>query len=83
MRKKILSVAILAILVSVLLVGCNYAIITDAKPTGTYESTFVEVEEGYNYFIVYDRDTKVMYRVGSYNCSPLFNPDGSLKTWEE
>lgn len=83
MRKKILSVTILVLLVSVLLTGCNYAIITDAKPTGTYESTFVEVEEGYNYFIVYDKDTKVMYRVTSYGCDPLFNSDGSLKIWEE
>ncbi len=83
MRRKILSIIILVILDGVLLTGCNCAIITDEKPKGPYESTFVEVEEGYNYFIVYDKDTKVMYRVNSYSCDPLFNSDGSLKIWEE
>ncbi len=83
MRKKILSVTILAILISGLLTGCNYAIVTDKQPKGDYESTFVKVEEGYSYFIVYDKDTKVMYRVNTYGCDPLFNSDGSLKIWEE
>ena len=83
MVKKILSVVILATFVSVLLTGCNYAILADEQPKGNYESTFVKVEEGYNYFIVYDKDTKVMYRVTSYSCDPLFNSDGSLKIWEE
>ena len=83
MRKKIISATILVIIVSVLLTGCNCAVITDDQPKGNYESTFVKVEEGYSYFIVYDKDTKVMYRVNSYSCDPLFNPDGSLKIWEE
>lgn len=82
MVKKILSIVILAIFVSVLLTGCNYAVVTDEKPKGNYESTFVKVEEGYNYFIAYDKDTKVMYRIVSYGCDPLFNSDGSLKIWE-
>lgn len=48
----------------------------------------VEVDRGKNYVIVCDRDTGVMYCManGKYNAGelfPLYNPDGSLRLYEE
>ena len=47
----------------------------------------VDVDRGKNYVIVYARDTGVMYCMtnGKYNTGvvPLYNPDGSLRLYEE
>jgi hypothetical protein len=49
---------------------------------------FVTVEEGYCWYVVYHKETKVMYVVsdGGYNrgnFSLLVNPDGTPMLWED
>ena len=51
------------------------------------ESSFVIVEDGASYYVVYHKDTKVMYTMstGGYNCGSfclLVNSDGSPMVWE-
>lgn len=52
------------------------------------ESMFEIVEDGLNYKVMYNKDTKVMYAVSdsSYNrgnFTLLVNPDGTPMLWEE
>lgn len=51
-------------------------------------SMFVEIESGWSHFVVYHKDTKVMYAIsgGGSNCGTftlLVNPDGSPMLYEE
>jgi hypothetical protein len=46
-------------------------------------SSFVIVEDGESYYIVYHKDTKVMYTGCNYgNFCLLVNPDGTPMIWE-
>lgn len=90
MKKILTGLTCVAILLAVLLAGC------DARHENEEKKSFYEEKKGFYtvvYFeplcmIVYDNDTKVMYHMsnGSYNkgsITPLFNADGTLRVWEE
>ena len=77
--KKLLVV--LACIV-VLLVGCG------AGYVNKEEAFYTVVYSDGSYLIVYDNYTKVMYHMsdGKYNrgnLTPLYNADGTLRTWED
>jgi hypothetical protein len=67
MRTKIFVIAILTF--CLFLTGCGAKMESVADKDVRNESTFVIVENGRDYKIVYHRDTKVMYAIsrGSYN----------------
>lgn len=79
MKKILVGLACAA----VLLVGCGAGYENKARKT-----FYTTVYSDYNYLIVYDNDTKVMYHMsdGTYNkgnLTPLYNADGTLRVWEE
>lgn len=83
--KKLILIFMAIALCAYLLVGCEGepAVNEDVS----YESSFVIVEFGSSYNIVYHKDTKVMYTVScsSYNCGSfclLVNADGTPMIWE-
>lgn len=61
-------VIILILILLVLLVGCALGGLEAGTESET-ESMFIEIERRYDWYVVYHRDTKVMYTVstGSYN----------------
>lgn len=70
MKKKITAM-LSVLLIAIVLSGCKYS-----QMETTYEedaeappSMFVEVEKGFDYYVVYHKDTKVMYVAsdGAYN----------------
>ena len=83
--KRLLIVLMAIALCACLFVGCsNYPTSGDSV---SKESSFVIVEDGASYYIVYHKDTKVMYTMssGGYNCGSfclLVNSDGSPMVWE-
>ena len=77
--------ALIVILLAVILTGCGsrYASAEEVLKS----ERFVRVEKASNYFIAYDKHTKVMYYVSTtvYNTGclcPLYNADGTLMLWE-
>ena len=80
--------ALLCVIFAFFLIGCGGPTIShvkEPKPT----SMFVSIENNslYGFWVVYHRDTKVMYVVsdGVYNAGNftlLVNPDGSPMLWE-
>jgi len=85
MRKIIFVIAAL-LLVSILMTGCAsdaYKEYTEVnKINYGSASTFAVLYRGFNYAIVYDVETKVMYMFNRYMLTPLLNADGSLKLWK-
>lgn len=80
MKKFLMILAGAALLL--LLMGC-----THASAEGKGEKYFVAVENGPYYYVVYQRDTKVMYAVSDGvenrgNFTLLVNADGSPMLWE-
>ena len=65
MKKRLIG---LILLLSIFLTGCTGAKINSV--TDNKDSMFVSVERTAGWYIVYHKDTKVMYAVssGSYNC---------------
>ena len=83
--KKLILIFMAIALCACLLVGC------EGEPTvnkdASHESSFVIVEFGSSYNIVYHKDTGVMYTVScsSHNCGSfclLVNADGTPMIWE-
>jgi hypothetical protein len=78
--KKI--IALIFVVFAVALTGCS-----ETEGKSAEKSNFVKVEDNYNWYIVYHKETKVMYAVsrGSYNCGNftlLVNADGTPMIWE-
>ena len=79
--------ALIVILLAVIVTGCGRNKVPDVG-----NDRFVDVQKGkicgFDYTIVYDSTTKVMYYAsdGLYNhfsLCPLYNADGTLMLWEE
>ena len=79
------------ITIILLLVTCTGCCDTSTDTSSDYTAkdfgpTFVQVEtytQGYNYQIVYHKDTKVMYVVGHYNdFTVMLDIDGRPLRWE-
>lgn len=90
MKKKIILA--LAILSSIIYVGCSTTIKTDPDEFtySNYWNQFTVVEERSNddygsLYIVYDNDTKVMYYLNrGYHTSfmsPIYESDGSIRVY--
>ena len=82
--KKLIAIFMAIALCACLFVGCSSP---EAVEDVSKSSSFVIVEDAYGYYIVYHRDTKVMYVVsgGSYNrgtFTAMLNPDGTPMIWE-
>ena len=84
--KRLIVILTLFALCACLFAGCS------SYPTSgesiSKESSFIIVENGASYYIVYHKDTKVMYTMstGGYNCGSfclLVNSDGSPMVWGE
>ena len=87
--KKLLIAFIALLILCVALTGCSRTIIeTDNNAIETESgSMFLKVEDGDGYFVVYHKETKVMYTIstGTYNLgnfTVLVNADGSPMLWE-
>lgn len=86
--KKSLVVFITLVISLFCLVGCGCeAQSSEGNSSQNQRSMFVEVENGYEYYVVYHKDTKVMYSVsdGAYNrgtFTALLNPDGTPMLYE-
>ena len=82
--KRFLAILMVFTLCACLLVGCG------SPETGenvSKSSSFVIVEDGQGYYIVYHKDTRVMYTLStaSYNMGNftlLVNADGTPMIWE-
>lgn len=77
--------ALLTVLVMLLFCGCAQTNVEYEQTTET--SMFVVVEQGTLWYVVYHRETKVMYAIsrGVYNSGTfclLVNPDGTPMVWE-
>lgn len=82
--KKVLVVFIVVAMLT--LCGCKGKGFVEAE-TPQEKSMFVLVEDADTFYIVYHRDTKVMYAIsgGMYNGGSfclLVNPDGTPMLWE-
>ena len=78
--KKIIALTI--VVLAVIMAGCS-----EIEDKSAEKSNFVKVEDNYNWYIVYHKETKVMYAVsrGSYNCGTftlLVKADGTPMIWE-
>lgn len=81
-----------ALMIALVLCLCLIACSTPASPEveakeDTNTSMFVEVETAFNWYVVYHRETKVMYAVsrGTYNLGTftvMLNADGTPMLWE-
>lgn len=82
MKRKFIMLST-AMLLALSLAGCGSSTMAEADDYDPEsESMFVKVEDGQLYYVVYHKDTKVMYAVSdsSYNYGNftlLVNPDGS------
>lgn len=80
--KRLLICATVAFSISCVAACCGFS-----EAEATQEGMFVAVYTGVNYYVVYQKDTKVMYAV-SYSSSNrgnftlLVNPDGTPMVWE-
>lgn len=82
---KLFAILMAIALCACLFVGCNGMPKVDENVSQS--SSFVIVEDGGGYYIVYHKDTKVMYSLsaGGYNCGSLcllVNADGTPMVWE-
>ncbi len=96
MKKKIIAILIIMLAVAIF-TACTKKVkdvnaLENEEPeyseTIHTRSMFVEIEETYEWTVVYHRETKVMYVVsrGQYNngtFTPLLNVDGSPMIWED
>jgi outer membrane biogenesis lipoprotein LolB len=88
MKKTIIAIIIAAML----LAGCEVKTVTyDENDNYKQWNQFVTLEEQYdvnrgNLYIVYDKDTKVMYYLWNGYCKgvilPIYNADGSIRVYE-
>ena len=79
-KLKILLIACL-ITFSIIFSGCGSSDSSDDSDGSVRR--FVKIETEFDYVIVYDRYTKVMYYDGIHCFEPLLDSDGSLLLWEE
>lgn len=82
---KLIVILMAIALCACLFAGCSGAPEVDENVSKS--SSFIIVEGGDCYYIVYHKDTKVMYVVsgGSYNrgtFTVMVNPDGTPMIWE-
>lgn len=82
---KRLLVVLMVFALCACLFGCGGGLAVDENHTN--ESSFVRVEDGDSYWIVYHKETKVMYifSTGGYNAGSaclMLNADGSPMVWE-
>lgn len=85
--KRLLIVLMTIALCACLFVGCSGSGVLEVDENHTSESSFVRVEDGDSYWIVYHKETKVMYifSTGAYNAGSaclMLNPDGTPMIWE-
>lgn len=85
MMKKLVVIFMAIVLCACLFVGCSG--VPEVDENVSKASSFVIVEDGEGYYIVYHRDTKVMYALssGKYNMGSfclLVNADGTPMVWE-
>ena len=81
---------LLVVLMAIALCACLFVGCSGSPATGkdvSKNSSFVIVEDGASYYVVYHKDTKVMYTLsaGGYNCGSfclLVNADGTPMIWE-
>lgn len=78
MKKKIAAIMLAVFMCFSVLTGCAKSNIAKT------DSTFVTVEKGHYYSIVYDKDTKVMYTMSNVKgiFTMLVDEDGDPKLWE-
>jgi len=86
--KKVMKKVITILCICLLLTGCGEASENNEGNNQQKKSEFVTIEDGWNYKVVYHRDSKVMYVVswGSYNIGTftlLVNADGTPMVYEE
>lgn len=84
---KKIALMIVLVLLALCLAGCGAEVERQTQAQNIIKSIFVIVEDTYDWKIVYDRETKVMYAVsdGTYNqgnFTVLVNADGTPKLWE-
>ena len=82
---KLIVIFIAIVLCACLFTGCAEHL--KVEEDYSTESSFIIVEDGASYYIVYHKDTKVMYTMstGGYNCGSfclLVNADGTPMVWE-
>lgn len=89
MKKKVLALIFSTVIVSSILVGCSNTDIkkTCNQETEDLESMFVEIGRISNSYIVYDRETKVMYTVSNDlynggNFTMLVDENENPKLWD-
>ena len=85
MMAKLIAIFMAIALCACLFVGCSGTLEVDENHTN--ESSFVRVEDGDSYWIVYHKETKVMYifSTGGYNAGSaclMLNADGTPMIWE-
>lgn len=83
---KLFAIFMAIALCACLFVGCGSSSL-EVDENVSKSSFFVIVEDGNGYYIVYHKDTKVMYTLStvSYNMGNftlLVNPDGTPMIWE-
>lgn len=88
MRKRILSVALVAVMAVCSLCGCGTTKQeTEKQAENSKREYFTVIDKWDGYHIVYANDTKVKYIIGhnrySYGIFPLYNADGTLQIYEE
>lgn len=84
--KKTIKI-LLCILVFVMLIGCTVTY-TDTNKNNNSNNDIGVIEThkicpDYSYEVFYDKDTKVCYIAIADGVTPLYNADGSLKTYDE
>lgn len=82
MRTKLIAIFMAIALCACLFTGCGGS--PEVSENVSKSSSFVIVEDGESYYIVYHKDTKVMYALGyNYgNFCLLVNSDGTPMIWE-
>ena len=82
--KKLIAIFVAIAVWACLFVGCGSP---ETDENVSKSSSFVIVEDGYGYEVVYHKDTKVMYTYSTSrhnygNFCLLVNPDGTPMIWE-
>lgn len=80
--KRLLICALVAFTISCMAACCGFS-----EAEAGQEEMFVTVYTGGSYYVVYQKDTKVMYSVSNSssnrgNFALLVNPDGTPMVWE-
>ena len=84
--KKLIAF-LMAVVLCACLFGCRAVVEDKSEVKETPVSMFVCVEKSGSWWVMYHRETRVMYAVsaGYYNCgafTALLNPDGTPMIWE-